>query len=761
MIYAKSNPPESLEEHTRKTLDECKLLRQRYEGALSDYEWEMLYFAAESHDLGKLDKKFQNKIKGAISGKQVREESIPHGFLSCAMINKNDFINRFKDQQDKNAIFMAIMFHHDRGKFEYKSDEIEEYVADNLWENAAGYSFNGYKRPRQPYLKYITLRKPQNDNFTNRYIKIKGLLNKADYCASAGIDIEAPAEYNGSTVTQMTDRFLKTRYGSKRGLQRYAAENCDKNLIITAATGSGKTEGALLWLNGEKGFYTLPLKISINEIYRRIIAETKIGYAPCALLHSDARSYYIANRVDGGEDADTLHQKAKKLTAPLTVCTIDQLLTFAYKYNGCEMSLATLSYSKLIIDEIQSYSPRLLGTIIYALKQITELGGRFLITTATFPLLLKDFFKENRISFEMSPSFYGSCTHRHSISLLEGCEFDYERIASEGNAKKVLVIVNTVAKAQKVFEILSETASCSCRLLHSLFLAKDRKALEKDICSFAPNTGEVNGQCGIWISTQIVEASLDIDFDVLYTEMCTIDSLLQRMGRVYRSRENDAGEANVFILDSRNGTKLFIDEELYDWSLEAVKSKLGGNKCALLYECEQRDDKSEMIDYVYNENRRDSRYYNTVKEQIRFLENLSWYEEDKREVKEKLRNIDSITLCPREVYERLKKSGRLAEWREKLSVKLKNQVTDEEKRRISEEKQRVRDEILSYTVNVSYYHRLDYDRSNQLFYKHSGIYLYNGDYDFDEASSSGMGLIKAFADGKNANSSFPIDELII
>lgn len=361
----------------------------------------------------------------------------------------------------------------------------------------------------------------------------------------------------------------------------------------------------------------------------------------------------------------------------------------------------------------------------------------------------------------MSPAFYGKCTHRHCISLLEGCEFDFERIANEGNTKKVLVIVNTVAKAQKVFERLSETASCSCRLLHSLFLAKDRKTLEEDICRFAPNTGEDNGQCGIWISTQIVEASLDIDFDVLYTEMCTIDSLLQRMGRVYRSSENDAGEANVYILDSRNGTKMFIDEELYNWSLEAVKNKLDGNKSVLLYECEERDDKSEMIDHVYNESRKESKYYNAIKEQIRFLENLSWYEEEKVEAKEQFRNIDSITLCPRAVYERLEESGRLAEWKEKLSAKLKDQMTDEEKRKISEEKQMVRDEISSYTVNVSYYHRLDYDRSNQLFYKHSGIYLYNGDYDFDEVSSSGMGLIKAFTDRKIVGNEVPIDELII
>lgn len=60
-------------------------------------------------------------------------------------------------------------------------------------------------------------------------------------------------------------------------------------------------------------------------------------------------------------------------------------------------------------------------------------------------------------------------------------------------------------------------------------------------------------EAGIWITTQIVEASLDIDFDVLHTEMCTADSLLQRMGRCNRKGRYFPEEANVIIYDNRNG----------------------------------------------------------------------------------------------------------------------------------------------------------------------------------------------------------------
>ena len=69
--------------------------------------------------------------------------------------------------------------------------------------------------------------------------------------------------------------------------------------------------------------------------------------------------------------------------------------------------------------------------------------------------------------------------------------------------------------------------------MHSRFIRADREILEKRIMDFSENMSEA----GVWVTTQIVEASLDIDFDILHTEMCTADSLLQRMGRCSREKE--------------------------------------------------------------------------------------------------------------------------------------------------------------------------------------------------------------------------------
>lgn len=76
-------------------------------------------------------------------------------------------------------------------------------------------------------------------------------------------------------------------------------ENKDNNIVVVASTGSGKTEGAFLWADDSKVFYTLPLQVSINAIYDRIVdkKEGSYGYPTekTSILHSNAMSYMLKN----------------------------------------------------------------------------------------------------------------------------------------------------------------------------------------------------------------------------------------------------------------------------------------------------------------------------------------------------------------------------------------------------------------------------------------------------------------------------------
>ena len=84
---------------------------------------------------------------------------------------------------------------------------------------------------------------------------------------------------------------------------------------------------------------------------------------------------YLEESTNAADSIYQRYEKAKLLSNPLTICTVDQLFKFVYRALGTEIFAATLKYSKVILDEVQSYDPHIIATIITGLKQITEMGG--------------------------------------------------------------------------------------------------------------------------------------------------------------------------------------------------------------------------------------------------------------------------------------------------------------------------------------------------------------------------------------------------
>ena len=100
------------------------------------------------------------------------------------------------------------------------------------------------------------------------------------------------------------------------------------------------------------------------------------------------------------------------------------------------------------------------------------------------------------------------------------------------------------------------------KLLHSMFIQRDRRKLEQQIEEFAKGD-----EPGIWVTTQIVEASLDVDFDYLYTELSSLDSLFQRLGRCYRRREFNLKEPNIYVYtEELSGIGTIYNSEIFELS---------------------------------------------------------------------------------------------------------------------------------------------------------------------------------------------------
>lgn len=676
----------TLKEHHKDIVTCAEMFFLEYGEYFTEKEKKLVVEACRIHDLGKVNLVFQAMICPKLAEKfhiDVRKTpQIPHGFLSAVTISLDEFddLSELFSDKDFGPFITAVYYHHDR-EDHYNSPAIRKYAEKYYMKQIEEYLNRKIRKLNCSNLDDLLFR---NNVYTGKYIPdsnawkeyllIKGLLNKFDYTVSAGYEnAESAIDLHEKKLVKNIEKFLNGK--ELRPAQKFMKMNRDKNLIVIAPTGSGKTEASLLWMNGEKSFYTLPLKVSSNAIYLRI--KENYEYKDVALLHSDAMAVYL-REYNGNEDIGEKYERSKMLSQPLTVCTVDQLFRFVYRALGTEIFAATLKYSKLVLDEIQAYEPRVIATIIYGLKMIQEMGGKFAIITATFPPVLK-YFMEQYGLVEGKQYIFKDFTGkeyqvekypRHKVEIRHS-EMNLDEIRLRGKNRKVLVICNTVSKAQKFYKKLEGE---NVWLLHSKYIRRDRAFLERKIMGFSES-----GESGIWITTQIVEASLDIDFDILYTEMCTADSLLQRMGRCNRKGRYCPNEANIVVFDNRNGVsegkrRSVYEDKLYDRSLELL-SKYEH----ILF---SEDKKTAYMNEVYSvDGVKETIYFENIQKDLKLFSEIhpTEYSADEAEV----RDIRSVTIVPENVYvenqnlfeygvEFLKKPNMSREARSLIKSKLEN-----------------------------------------------------------------------------------------
>ena len=676
----------TLKEHHKDIVTCAEMFFLEYGEYFTEKEKKLVVEACRIHDLGKVNLVFQAMICPKLAEKfyiDVRKtQQIPHGFLSAVTISLDEFddLSELFSDKDFGPFITAVYYHHDR-EDHYNSPAIRKYAEKYYMKQIEEYLNRKIRKLNCSNLDDLLFR---NNVYTGKYIPdsnawkeyllIKGLLNKFDYTVSAGYEnAESAIDLHEKKLVKNIEKFLNGK--ELRPAQKFMKMNTDKNLIVIAPTGSGKTEASLLWMNGEKSFYTLPLKVSSNAIYLRI--KENYEYKDVALLHSDAMAVYL-REYNGNEDIGEKYERSKMLSQPLTVCTVDQLFRFVYRALGTEIFAATLKYSKLVLDEIQAYEPRVIATIIYGLKMIQEMGGKFAIITATFPPVLK-YFMEQYGLVEGKQYIFKDFTGkeyqvekypRHKVEIRHS-EMNLDEIRLRGKNRKVLVICNTVSKAQKLYKKLEGE---NVWLLHSKYIRRDRAFLERKIMEFSES-----GESGIWITTQIVEASLDIDFDILYTEMCTADSLLQRMGRCNRKGRYCPNEANIVVFDNRNGVsegkrRSVYEDKLYDRSLELL-SKYEH----ILF---SEDKKTAYMNEVYSvDGVKETIYFENIQKDLKLFSEIhpTEYSADEAEV----RDIRSVTIVPENVYvenqnlfeygvEFLKKPNMSREARSLIKSKLEN-----------------------------------------------------------------------------------------
>lgn len=568
-VLAKSTG-ETLHQHTENCLKVLSSIMDIYpeipELCGENEFFEHLFYAIFLHDFGKADVEFQKCLQESGIRYEYRHEMLSAGFVPSINL----------DDKYKKAIGLAIITHHKGVKkineFYNRIDD-KGFTRDELYRNRMKDLLPNYNYLNQMFLlipeyskshfgrtltncqridwhqtidgyRYAVpwyLDDAEDGNYSSAHglygILLKGLLTACDHLSSA-------SKYEiKKAIDDIKELFGFNNYTSVQ----LAAMRCKGNAIIISPTGSGKTEASLLWTDinqnlkkNKRIYYILPYTASINAMYKRLSSAFKEftgddelvgilhGKADYFIYRSLAEESNINDYKSLKEISRNIQSLTQKIFRPYKIMTPFQILKPFFGVNGFEQRFSEMVGGLFILDEIHAYNSRITALILESLKILQKkYEVKILIMSATLPRFIKEMFIQDlKIKCEnlivMDSSELDRYT-RHRVQIVAGEIVDnLESILYDINSgKKVLVVCNTVSRCQEIFKALNKETESA--ILHGRFILRDRERIEKNLDNLK-----------LLVGTQAIEVSLNIDYDVLYTEPAPIDALLQRFGRVNR-----------------------------------------------------------------------------------------------------------------------------------------------------------------------------------------------------------------------------------
>lgn len=368
-------------------------------------------------------------------------------------------------------------------------------------------------------------------------------------------------------VEEFYKRFLgiNNPYKMQKALWDLVLENRFP-LFLKAPTGSGKTEAVVApflsqfvenrFTIAPRLIYVLPMRVLVNSVARRIESYCKriSPYITVKIQHGDAPGspFFLSD---------------------IVVTTLDQ---FVYGFarsstqvgHHIDLPAGAIASSLVVFDEAHMYRDEFTFSVMRAIMEILhESEVPFVVMTATAPKSLEESLFENidrYINRYYDSMVSGKLTWKMADAPLDVNDELIEKIRS----RKTLIVVNQVKRAQKIYQDLKDILDFEDSrivLLHSRFTKQDRERHELRAVSMLPHKedGKVIGPCDarIIVSTQVLEAGIDISAELLLTDVAPSDSLIQRIGRAARY-PGEEGEVIIFPPEGDNGYKPYRKEHI-------------------------------------------------------------------------------------------------------------------------------------------------------------------------------------------------------
>lgn len=577
-LFAKSDPEwTTLEEHTKHVASASIAFARHLK-----MNEQLAYHGAILHDVGKAHPFFQKRLKGNTPKSKVFRHEIASLFFLSAF-PKNEYAELIemvvghhksikKDSGEKGLLDL------DDG-YDYEDFHLGKWEE---WSKAAIALLNKFGIPVDNISRDEAL---NNLEYVVEYCKNKireygysewrGLLMGADHFASALIN---ETDKHIGNCFKIPDLNFYNRQHHLYPLSLLDSTSNKKHTIVVASTGAGKTDFLFKRCKG-RVFYTLPFQASINAMYKRVAndLEKDNPEIDIRVLHSASS---VVKRKEGEEESvlQSLFGSSIKILTP------HQLAAIAFGMKGFEALILDLKGCDIILDEIHTYTGVSQAIVLKLVEILKSIDCSIHIGTATMPSILYkkvlrvlgDDILEVALSQKQLDNF-----NRHIVHKIPSFEAAKDIIDDAIlNNKKLLIVLNRVDRAQGIYQQMQDLyGDIPLLLLHSRFKRGDRNEKEKQLLGLNENGTSIHefntsDKACIVISTQIVEVSLDISFDVMITEAAPLDALIQRFGRINRKRTNETIGImkDVYVIEPSTNKKeaLPYDLEIVSKSYEVL-----------------------------------------------------------------------------------------------------------------------------------------------------------------------------------------------
>ncbi len=423
---------------------------------------------------------------------------------------------------------------------------------------------------------------------------------------AVGLDVRTLAGRSAPDFTKMTG------FAAPRPAQDAAgAVGSEARLVILEAeTGSGKTEAALwrfvqLFAAGKVSglYFAVPTRAAARQLHWRVVKMIQRTFGedapePVLAIPGILRAgEFDGHRLPGWEvrwddDRDTAPRRwaaehaTRFLAATIAVGTVDQAMLAGLRVKHAHLRGSALSRSILVIDEVHASDAYMTEVLKRLLDGHLAVGGYAMLMSATLGARarvrwtgedLPDFTTAHAAPYpavwvkgELGPRFAGRAersktVHLETVPTMDPVVVAARAISAAKDGARVLVIRNTVSAAIATWRAVLEAEAASLlmkvegysALHHGRFAAEDRLLLDRAVEEALKPEHDRDCNGCIVIGTQTLEQSLDIDADFLVTDLCPMDVLLQRIGRLHRHdiyrRPSDFDNARVAVMLLEDG----------------------------------------------------------------------------------------------------------------------------------------------------------------------------------------------------------------